>query len=266
MAKSAGHAGDAEGRAVRSDPARPSKGTSRCFAQAWSSEGKQVLIQAIGAVLPAALAVALSPFPLIGVVLILTGRHGRRNGLLFAAGWITGLGIVATLVVVVFGGADDPDSTSSAIADWGRVFAGVALIVLGARKWWKRPRAGDEAEAPRWMASLGGATAGRALLLGALLSGANPKNLVLTASAAASIVEAGAHDVDLALAVIAFVLIGSCTVLGSVVIHLSGGQRAASFLDSISQFMVTNSLVITVIVLVLLGANILGDGLTGLGR
>ncbi|WP_405910944.1 MULTISPECIES: GAP family protein [unclassified Streptomyces] len=71
--------------------------------------------------LPAALAVALSPFPLIGIVVILAGRQGRRNGLLFAAGWITGLGIVATLVVVVFGGADDPESSSSAIANWGRV-------------------------------------------------------------------------------------------------------------------------------------------------
>ncbi|MFE6041050.1 GAP family protein [Streptomyces sp. NPDC056452] len=225
-----------------------------------------MLIQAIGAVLPTALAVALSPFPLIGVVLLLAGRQGRRNGLLFAAGWITGLGVAATLVVVVFGGADDPDSTSSAIADWGRVAAGVALIVLGARKWWKRPRAGDEAEASAWMASLDSATAGRALLLGALLSGANPKNLVLAASAATSIVEAGVHSADLVVAVIAFVLVGSCTVLGSVIIHLVGGQRAASFLDGIRQFMVTNSNVITVIVLVLLGASILGDGLTGLGR
>ncbi|MFD7443552.1 GAP family protein [Streptomyces sp. NPDC059909] len=229
-------------------------------------EGRAVLIQAVGPVLPAALAVALSPFPLIGIVLILAGRHGRRNGPLFAAGWVAGLAIAATLVVVVFGGADDPDSTSSAIADWGRVLVGAALIVLGARKWWRRPRAGDEAEAPRWMASLDRATAGRALLLGALLSGANPKILVLTASAATSIDEAGAHGADLTVAVIAYVLIGSCTVLGAVIVHLVGGQRAASFLDSVRQFMVTNSTVIVVLVLLLLGAKILGDGLTGLGR
>ncbi|MFC9669812.1 MULTISPECIES: GAP family protein [unclassified Streptomyces] len=225
-----------------------------------------MLIQAIGAVLPAALAVALSPFPLIGIVLILAGRQGRRNGALFTAGWIAGLGIVATLVVIVFGGADDPESPSSAIADWGRVLAGVALIVLGARKWWQRPRAGNETETPRWMASLDDVSALRALLLGALLSGANPKNLVLTASAATSIVEAGAHHADLVVAVTAFVLVGSCTVLGAVIIQLVGGQRAASFLDSVRQFMITNNAVITATVLLLLGANILGDGLTGLGR
>ncbi|MFI9778738.1 GAP family protein [Streptomyces sp. NPDC051956] len=134
--------------------------------------------------LPAALAVALSPVPLIGIVLILAGRQGRRNGLLFTAGWIAGLGIVATLVVVVFGGADDPESPSSAIADWGRVLAGAALIVLGARKWWQRPGVDNETEAPRWMASLDDVSALRALLLGALLSGANPKNLVPATSVA----------------------------------------------------------------------------------
>ncbi|WP_328942334.1 GAP family protein [Streptomyces sp. NBC_00250] len=225
-----------------------------------------MLIQAVGAVLPAALAVALSPFPLIGIVLILAGRQGRRNGLLFTAGWVAGLGIVATLVVVVLGGADDPESPSSALADWGRVVAGAALIVLGARTWWRRPRAGSEAETPRWMASLDDISAPRALLLGALLSGANPKNLVLAASAATSIVEAGAHDGDLVVAVAVFVLVGSCTVLGAVAIHLLGGRRAASFLDGVRQFMITNSTVITVIVLLLLGAGVLGDGLTGLGR
>ncbi|MFE9803481.1 GAP family protein [Streptomyces goshikiensis] len=93
-----------------------------------------MLSQAIGAVLPAALAVALSPFPLIAIVLILSGAQGRRNGLLFATGWIFGLTVSATLVSLLFGGADDPDSTSSAIADWGRVLAGGALIGLGARK------------------------------------------------------------------------------------------------------------------------------------
>ncbi|MGW0875477.1 GAP family protein [Streptomyces sp. NPDC002740] len=225
-----------------------------------------MLIQAMGAVLPAALAVALSPFPLIGIVLLLAGRHGRRNGLLFTAGWIAGLGIVATLVVVVFGGADDPESPSSAIADWGRVLAGAVLIVLGARTWRQRPAGGNETETPRWMASLDDVSALRALLLGALLAGANPKNLVLTASAATSIVETGVHDGELAVAVTVFVLVGSCTVLGAVIIHLLGGQHAVSFLDSVRQFMVTNSTVITAIVFLLLGASILGDGLTGLGR
>lgn len=224
------------------------------------------MLQAIGASLPLALAVALSPPPVIGLVLILSSRHGRRNGPLFAAGWVAGLAIVAALVVVVFGGADDPDSTSSTIADWVRVVAGAGLVVIGVRMWWTRPRAGDDVEPPGWMASLEGATAWSSLLLGLVLAGANPKHFVLTASAATSIVEAGVHGAQLAVAVAVFVLLGSCVVVGLTIVHLVGGRRAASFLDVVRQFMVANSATIMVIVLLVLGANVLGDGLAGLGR
>ena len=225
-----------------------------------------MLSEAIGGALPAAFVVALSPFPVIGVVLILASPLGRRNGPLFALGWVAGLAVVATLIVVLFGGADDPDSTSSAIADWLRVVVGAALIVMGVRKWLKRPRTAEEVVVPTCMASLEDATAVRSLRRGVLLSGANPKNFVLTAAAATAMVEAGAEGTDLVIAVAVFVLIGSCTVLGAVVAHLVGGRRAAAFLDGVRQFMVANSTVIMVIVLLLIGASVLGDGIAALGR
>lgn len=225
-----------------------------------------MLSQAIGETLPLAMAVALSPFPVIAIVLILSGRNGRRNGPLFALGWVAGLAVVATLVVVVFGGADDPDSTSSAFADGLRVLAGAGMIAIGARKWWTRPRADEESKTPAWAASLEDASAGRALTLGLLLSGANPKNFVLTGSAAASIVEAGAHGADLLIAVVAFVLLCSGAVFAAVLLHLLGGPRGASLLGAVQRFMVANSVVISVLVLLILGATVLGDGLAGFGR
>jgi threonine/homoserine/homoserine lactone efflux protein len=225
-----------------------------------------VLLQAIGAVLPAALAIALSPFPVIGIVLILAGPHGRLSGPLFTLGWLVGLSVVSAVVAVVFGGADDPDSTSSAVADWGRVLVGAALIVVGVRKWRARPRPGDAVAAPTWMASLDAATPGKAFVLGGVLAGANPKNFVLAAAAAVSVVEAGVHGAELVVAVVAFVLVGSCTVAGAVVIRVVGGRWGVSLLDDVRTFMVANSAVITVFVLLILGSKVLGDGLIGLGR
>ena len=227
--------------------------------------GSTVVLQAIGAGLPAAMAIALSPFPVIGIVLILAGSRGRVNGPLFAAGWIVGLSVVTALVVVVFDDADDPDSTSSAIADLGRVLAGAALVTLGVRKWWTRPQGGDD-HVPRWMASLDSATPARALVLGLALSCANPKILVLVAAAATSMVETGVYGTDLVVAVIVFVLLGSLIVIGSVVLNLVGGTRGAAILDSVRTFATDNSTVITVVIMLILGVNILGDGLTGLGR
>jgi threonine/homoserine/homoserine lactone efflux protein len=225
-----------------------------------------MLPQAIGAGLPAALAIALSPFPVIAIVLILAGQRGRISGPLFMIGWIAGLTAVITLSVVVLGGADDPDSTSAAIADWGRVVAGAALIVLGIRKWRSRPRPGDEVATPGWMASLDRATPGKAFVLGVLLSGANPKNVVLAAAGTTSMVEVGVEGLDMVVSAVVFVLVGSITVIGAVIVRFVGGNTGVRFLDGVRQFMVANSAVITVFVLVILGAKVLGDGLIGLGR
>ncbi|MFZ1488747.1 MAG: GAP family protein, partial [Ilumatobacteraceae bacterium] len=81
-----------------------------------------------------------------------------------------------------------------------------------------------------------------------------------------SVVETGVHGTQLVVAVVVFVAVGSCTVVGAVVVRLLGGQRGESLLDSVREFMVANSTAITVFVLLILGAKVLGDGLVGLGR
>lgn len=225
-----------------------------------------MLSQAVGSSLSMAMAIALSPIPIIAIVLILSGRSGTRNGGLFAVGWIVGLTILSALVAVVFQGADDPESTSSFIADLGRVVVGAALIVTAVRKWLKRPRRDEEVELPGWMASLGDMSPVRVLGFGVVLAGANPKHLALVASAVTAMVETGVEERDLWVAVAVFVLICSITVIGSVVAQAVGGEPARAFLDGVRRFMVANSTVMIVIVLLVIGANILGDGIVALGR
>ena len=47
-----------------------------------------MLTQAIGDVLPSAVAIVLSPVPIIAVDLMLGTRRARSNGPAFAIGWI----------------------------------------------------------------------------------------------------------------------------------------------------------------------------------
>jgi len=70
-----------------------------------------------------------------------------------------------------------------------------------------------------------------------LFSGANPKNLALTLAASASIAEAGLDGVDTGIA-----------------------------LAAVRDFMSDNNAVIKMVVLLLLGATMLGDGLAALWR
>jgi threonine/homoserine/homoserine lactone efflux protein len=132
------------------------------------------------------------------------------------------------------------------------------------RKWRTRPRPGEAAKVPGWLASLDRATAGRALLFGAAL-GVNPKNIALAFAVGSSIVYRGLDGRDAVIAGLVFVLLGSTTVLGAVVGRRIGGQRAAGFLETVKQFMMQNNNVIIMVVFALIGLKILGDGLAALG-
>jgi hypothetical protein len=67
---------------------------------------------------------------------------------------------------------------------------GDRLLTDGSPKVEEAPADREIAELPKWMDSIASITTARAAVLGAGLSGANPKNLALTLAASASISEA----------------------------------------------------------------------------
>src|SRR5690606_4825268 len=78
------------------------------------------LASAIGEVLPAAVGVALSPLPIVAVLLLLmSGRLAAPAA--FVVGWVGALELVASVVVLVLGDSATTDSgaTNDGIG-WGR--------------------------------------------------------------------------------------------------------------------------------------------------
>jgi threonine/homoserine/homoserine lactone efflux protein len=224
-----------------------------------------MLSQAIGGLLPFAAAVALSPIPIVAIVLVLDSARARVNGPAFALGWVLGLAVVSTLVVVVAGDASDPDSTSATGVNWVLLAIGLLFIWLAAKQWRKRPEHGETPEMPAWMATIDTIAPVRAAALGVALSALNPKNLALTVAAAASIAEAGLDDTDTVIAVAVFVVLGSVTVAGAVVAYLVAPRQVAGPLARVRQFMTDNNATIMMVILLLLGLKVLGDALAGLG-
>ena len=192
--------------------------------------------------------------------MVLGAPRARTAGPAFAVGWIAGLLSVSVIVVLLVGTGDDPDSDDPGL-NWLKIVLGILFLLMAAKQWTKRPRDGKEIEAPKWMATIDTATPSRAALLGVALSGANPKNLALTLAATASIAEAGLDAADTAIAIAVFVALGSVTVAGAVLFDLVDAKRAARPLDAIKRFMSDHNAVIMMVVLLLLGAKLLGDGL-----
>jgi hypothetical protein len=53
---------------------------------------------AIGDILPLAIGVAISPVPIIAVILMLFSKKAKGNSLAFLVGWVLGLAIVGVIV------------------------------------------------------------------------------------------------------------------------------------------------------------------------
>ncbi|HWJ98031.1 MAG TPA: GAP family protein [Acidimicrobiales bacterium] len=223
-----------------------------------------MLSQVIGQFLPSAVGVAISPIPIIAVVLMLGTPKARTDGPAFAAGWIVGMVAVSAVVLLLTSSADTSSAANDGV-DWLKVAIGVLFLVLAKRQWDARPAKGEQPEMPGWMRKIDELEPGRAFTLGAALSGLNPKNLALTAAAAATISQAGLETGDTVVAVLVFVVIASITVVGAVIFYLAAEERARAPLASVKEFMADHNAVIMMVILVILGAKILGEGFGGLG-
>jgi len=222
-----------------------------------------VLSDVIGELLPTAVAVACSPIPIVAVVLVLGGPGARARGVAFAVGWVAGLTVASLLIVVIVGTATDPGSDAATGVNWLMAAIGVLFLAMAGQQWTKRPAPGETPKMPSWMASVGSVAPMRAMLLGAGLSGANPKNLALTFAAAAAIADAELAGADALIAAVTFVAIGSVSVVGAVVFYLLGPDRAARPLAAVRQFMAANNATIMMVVLLILGAKLIGDAVAG---
>ncbi len=220
---------------------------------------------AIGQVLSLGVGVALSPVPIIAVVLMLGTPRAGSNGPAFVLGWVIGLALVGTLILLASSGADASDE--GAPADWVgvlKIVLGVLLLLVAARQWRGRPRPGEEAELPKWMRTIDGFTPARSLATGALLSGVNPKNLLLTAGAAAAIAQTGIGAGDQAVALAVFIVIGTLGPGIPVAIFFLMGERAKSLLDDLNGWMGAHNAAIMAVLCLVIGAKLIGDGVTGL--
>ncbi|MFZ4518307.1 MAG: GAP family protein [Microthrixaceae bacterium] len=222
-----------------------------------------MLLPAIGALLPFAMGVALSPIPLVAVIVVLSGPSARTTGPAFAGGWVVGLTIATTVVMLLTGAVGEASGGSTVVALL-RIVLGLALVGLAVGKWRSRPGPDDEPEVPAWMDRVDSLGAGRTFLVGVGLSGANPKNLALAAAAGAAIASAGIDATGDAVAIALFVVLASTSVLGLVGLALVGGRRADRTMDAIHSFMLRNNAVIMMVVFLVLGAKVLGDGIAAL--
>jgi hypothetical protein len=127
-----------------------------------------------------------------------------------------------------------------------------------------RARVNGPAFLPGWLATVDHFGPGKALGFGALLSGANPKNLLLTIGAAAAVAQTGIAAGQETIALAVFIVVGSIGVGGPIVIYFVLGERSQKLLDGLKSWMAANNTVIMAVLILVIGAKLVGDGISGL--
>ena len=216
----------------------------------------------ISEVLTFAVGVAISPVPIIAVTLMLFSQRARVNGLMFLLGWVVALAVISGAAYAAADQANAAtDTTTSDTIAWGRILFGVLLLVLAARNWRTRPAPGTEPEMPKWMAGIDTLKPGKALGLGLLLAGVNPKNLMLAAAAGAGLATLGLSTAEAIGSLIVFVIIASLTIGGPVVYYLIGGDSAKGQLDEMKNWLALHNNAVMAVLFLVFGAKLIADGL-----
>jgi threonine/homoserine/homoserine lactone efflux protein len=184
--------------------------------------------EAIGALLSEAVGVAISPLPIVAVVLMLVTPRGRANGPALLFGWLFGVAAAGAILLLLASGADASQQGEPAWVDWLKLVLGLGLVLLAVRQFRGRPHEGEEPVTPKWMGALERFSPPKAAAAGVALSALNPKNLLLIVAGAASIAQTGIEAGEQAIALIVFVLIATIGVGTPVVICFALGDRSAT--------------------------------------
>lgn len=221
--------------------------------------------KAISEVIPFAIGVAISPLSIIAVILVLLSAKARVNGLVFTAGWLVGVALVATVIYLLADAGDvSSGGSGSDTSYWLKLVGGILLVLVAFRDWRKRPAAGDAVDQPKWMSAIDTLTPVKTGGVAVLLAVANPKNLALSLAAGASLAQAGVSGGEAAVGLIVFVVIASVGVIVPVVAYLAGGQRAAHMLDAWKAWLSTNNTAMMAVLFLVFGAVLFSQGLRGL--
>ena len=218
-----------------------------------------------GELLPLAIGIAVSITTIITTVLMLLSPKAKSKTVALLVGCVVGVGGAVALFALLAGLLPTQGSGASSPAAVGiKIVVGALLVGLALRQWRRRSVSDDRAELPKWMVGVDSMAPAKALLLGLVLSAVVPKNLLLAVSAGV-IVGRASLSVGRATVVIAvFTVIAISTVAIPVVAHLVAPERMRSPFEKLRGWLVDNNVTIMVVVLLVIGLYLIGNGIASL--
>jgi hypothetical protein len=212
-----------------------------------------------------AIGVALSPLPIVAVLIILLTKRARAGSLVFSAAWIAGNAIAIALAVAFAGKVDSPmqgfDLPSEGLAT---LLLGIGLFVTAWLSRRRRWHAEDPQATPRWveavdnLSPMGGAVVAFSNAL------TSPKNLALAIAAGLVIRNATRVPAEIAASELLYIAIASLTIVTPVAVYLIAGKRAEPILARWKRRITSRAAVVIEIGLFVFGMGLALKGLYNL--
>ena len=219
--------------------------------------------QALGALLPIAVAVAISSVPLTVTILILLSPNRGRAALPFLVGWV--IGVAAVIVLSAAGAAALSQPLRRGRGTWIAVLEiviGATLMVLAAIYLLRRPQASSSG-LPRWLSAVDSFGSLASFGIGVLL-GFRPKGLLLGIAGGLALNAASPRADEAVLLIIIYTAIATSTVAVPIVASFLAPQRMEPRLVSARDWLASNGRIMTSVMMFMIGAVILGSGLANM--
>ena len=231
---------------------------------ATSLESKAVLMHGVlGALLPLAIAVTISPIPIIAEILLLFTKKPVANASAYLVGFIVGVGVVLGILVVVANAIDLSKSGPSKGAGTLQLVVGVVLLVAAVRRFRSRPQSGEVAPSPKWMEGIDSFTPGRSLGIGAAIGAANPKNIAVGIAGAVAISSAGLSTGQSIISIVVYIVIAALGVAAPLVVMVSLGDKAQGVLESWKTWLGQNNATVMAVLFLVFAVILIGRGVAG---
>ena len=187
--------------------------------------------------LPITILSALTPWTIVGVIVLLASRHGVRKAAAFTLGWFTAILLLGALVVAgVTGGADEHSSSVTWVQVGLQLGFGLALLLFAHNRWNRRPARGQSAAEPRWIGKLDGIGVVWAFALGAFWI-----NGFLVVPAALEISRADVTGPQKAVALVFYAVGASAALITVIAYRLLSPDRAIAGLGRLRGWVGQNS-------------------------
>lgn len=221
--------------------------------------------QAIGELLPLAVAVSISPLPIIAMVVLLMSPRARTSTPAFMVGWIVAIATVlagTALLAEAFGGRTDagPSPTVAVI----KVLLGMGLLGLALHEWRARPKPHQQAELPHWLTAVENMRPLAAAATGFGIYAANPKNLTVGVSAGVLFHSLNVAASSALLVGALYVTIASSTIVLPILVFMFAGERVRPWLNELHDWLAQHNAACMAVLLFVIGAVMVGKGIAAL--